>query len=169
MALLGQSWLCPCDSYCHIALPGQKPLGWVRSASLSHPVRQWKRQVTPACLGSWPIPRVKWGSGWAVTTRWVLQDSGVSSVFMVACPLPGHCLVHRKLFEWRNECDILTRRPWSWVPGLGELAGLYFPQVDHILYQPAGCRENWKYCNTHNPTRQMNHRYVMSNENSKLH
>lgn len=93
VALLGHRAVCPCDSYCQIAL------GWIRSTFLSHSHAVSGRDAgTPGCSGHTHTP-VKWGSKGEVTAwmwlclLWHVQHLGTA----------WHTVV---LPEGRSECDV---------------------------------------------------------------
>nr|KAF6438101.1 hypothetical protein HJG59_008772 [Molossus molossus] len=81
--------VCPCDSYHQIGLPGQRPLGWVRSTFLSHSMGEWKSWGQPSYSGSWPIHQ-------SSESQEERQQPERVAMFTVARPAPGHCLVHSK-------------------------------------------------------------------------
>lgn len=126
-----------CDS--QIALPGQAPPGWVRSAS--QPFHgECRRCGQPRCPGRWPIPQPSEGQ----EERWQPESGHV----LCATPSTWSLLVHAfRGKEWACcEEEALGSGPWT-----GELAEPHFPGC---IISKSACRAGRRIENTltHNAT-----------------
>lgn len=134
VALLGHRWLYyPCDSDCQIALPGQKLLGWVRSASLSHPVGEWEGWAPQRVRVAGPYTSQVRGKRRTTTRMWPCPLWHIQDRVTAWCITgPRSCFPRERMsvMWWRGGPGV---RPLHWA----NLPSCIFPSTP---YPKSPCR-----------------------------